>query len=443
MPKQPNSKNKLGIWTSTSLVVGNMVGSGVFLMPAALASFGAISLVGWVVSSAGALALARIFARLSVLVPNIDGGPYAYTHKGFGDFAGFLIAWGYWIAVWTTNATIAISFVGAMSTFFPALASNALLAVSVGLGSIWFLTWVNSLGIKVSGEMQLVTTILKLVPLVAIGFVGLFYIHISHFTPFNISGSSNFSAILATSTLTLFAFLGIECATIPAESVENPEKIVPRATMIGTIVTTVLYILTTFSIMGLMTSEQLQHSVTPFADAAALIWGNAAKYWVAAGVAIAGFGALNGWILIQAQIPFAVAKDKLFPPVFEKQNKRAVPIRGMIISSLLASAFMLMNFSKGLVDQFKFMVLVTTTTSVVPYLFVAASYVVISMQKGNLSRTVWIKTLSLAGIGFLFSMYALIGTGQEAVFWGFILLLAGIPFYIWALWKRPDPEKNL
>jgi basic amino acid/polyamine antiporter, APA family len=436
MTEPPNSKNKLGLWTSTSLVVGNMVGSGVFLLPAALASFGGISLVGWIVSSIGALMLARIFSKLSVLLPNADGGPYAYTRKAFGDFAGFLIAWGYWISVWTTNATIAISLVGALSTFFPLLATHALVAAITGLGFIWLLTWVNTLGIRASGEVQLVTTILKLIPLVAIGITGLFFIHLNYFTPFNRSGGPVFPAIISTATLTLFAFLGIECATIPAESVARPEKTIPKATMIGTILTTVIYIFTTISIMGIIPAKNLQNSVTPFADAAALIWGDHARYWIGAGVAIAAFGALNGWILVQGQMPFAIAKDRLFPPVFEKQNKKGVPATGLILSSILASVFMLMNYTRGLVEQFKFMILVTTTAVLVPYLFVTASFVVIKMEKGKFGRKEWVRTLFLAGAAFLFSLFAIVGSGQEAVFWGFILLLSGIPFYVWVLRKK-------
>src|SRR6185295_15308267 len=165
MPEPSSQKNKLGLWTSTSLVVGNMIGSGVFLMPAALAAYGGISLFGWVFSSIGAFLLAKVFSNLSKLMPKADGGPYAYSREGFGDFAGFLVAWGYWISIWCTNAAIAVSLVSALSTFFPVLAGNAVIAVSTGLGAIWLLTWINTLGIVTSGKVQLITTVLKIIPL--------------------------------------------------------------------------------------------------------------------------------------------------------------------------------------------------------------------------------------------------------------------------------------
>jgi len=430
------SKNKLGLWTTTSLVVGNMVGAGFFLLPAALASYGGIGLLGWVLSGTGALLLALVFSRLSRLLPNVDGGPYAYTRKGFGDFAGFLVAWGYWISCWSSNAAITVSLVGSLSSFFPILASNSLLAVLTGLSAIWILTWVNTLRIKTSGFFQLVTTILKLLPLVAITVTGFFYIQCQHFIPFNRSGVSSFNAIIASGALTLFAFLGIECATIPAGNIQNAARTIPRATMLGTSFTTLVYLFGTMSVMGILSAHELEHSVTPLADAAVSIWGVHARYWMAAGVVMASLGALNGWILIQGQIAFAIAKDKLFPGVFEKLNKNAVPALGTIISSLLVSLLMVMNFTKGLVEQFKFMLLLSTLTTLVPYIFVTAAYVIIALGKEQLSGKGRAQIIIPASLAFIFSLLAIIGSGESTVFWGFVLLLSGIPVYVWVIWKK-------
>jgi APA family basic amino acid/polyamine antiporter len=429
------SKNKLGLWTTTSLVVGNMVGAGFFLLPAALASFGGIGLLGWLVSGTGALLLAHVFSRLSRLLPRVDGGPYAYTRKGFGDFAGFLVAWGYWISCWSSNAAITVSLVGSLSSFFPILARNALVAVLTGLGAIWILTWVNTLRIRASGSLQLITTILKLIPLVAITITGFFFIHWQHFIPFNRSKTSSFSAIIACAALTLYAFLGVECATIPAGNIKNPEKTIPRATMLGTAFTTGVYLFGTLSVMGILSAHELDHSVTPLADAAVALWGVHARYWMAGGVVIASLGALNGWILIQGQIAYAIAKDRLFPSLFERLNKNGVPALGTIISSVLVSVLMVMNFTKGLVEQFKFMLLLSTLTTLVPYIFVTAAYVIITMNKERLTPKGWVQTLLPASLAFIFSLLAVIGSGESTVFWGFVLLLAGIPVYVWVLWK--------
>ena|SRR5450631_3249903 len=437
MSDSSRKEHKLGLWTSTSLVVGNMIGAGVFLMPAALAAFGGISLLGWVFSTIGAILLAKVFSNLSKLMPLANGGPYAYSRKGLGDFAGFLVAWGYLVSIWCTNAAIAVSLVSALSTFFPVLATNSLIAVVTGLGSIWLLTWVNTLGIVTSGKLQLVTTILKILPLLLIAIGGLFFIHWENFLPFNASGKSGFAAISATATYTFFAFLGLECATIPSASVINPEKTIPRATMLGIVVTATIYLVGTISIMGMIPGKNLQHSVTPFTDAAVIIWGKSARYWVSAGIAIAAFGALNGWILIQGQMPYAISKDKLFPPVFSKENKKGVPARGIVISSIFVSVLMYMNYTKGLVEQFKFLILLTTLSVLVPYLFSTASYLIIRLQNKFLKKdTQRIPAVILASLTFLFSIWLIIGSGQEIVYWGFVLLMAGIPFYVWIIWKK-------
>ena len=439
MPEPSTQKNKLGLWTSTSLVVGNMIGSGVFLMPAALAAYGGISLFGWIFSAIGAFLLAKVFSNLSKLMPRADGGPYAYSRKGLGDFAGFLVAWGYWISIWCTNAAISVALVSALSTFFPVLATSALAAVLTGLSAIWFLTWINTLGIVTSGKLQLVTTILKIIPLLLVSIGGLFFIKFENFVPFNTSSTTDFTAITATATFTFFAFLGLECATIPSGSVANPEKTIPRATMLGTFIATVIYIMSTTCVMGMIPAKDLQHSVTPFADAAVIIWGSGARYWVSAGVAIAAFGALNGWILVQGQIPYAIAKDKLFPPVFGKRNKRGVPARGIIISSILVSVLMSMNYTKGLVEQFKFLILLSTLTVLVPYLFSTAAYIIIRLENKYLKPGAgWVPAIVLASLAFLFSLWAIAGSGQETVYWGFILLMSGLPFYVLILWmKKP------
>ena len=428
-------KNKLGLWTSTSLVTGNMIGAGVFLMPAALAAYGSISLLGWVFSAIGAFLLAKIYSNLSKLMPQADGGPYAYTRRGLGDFAGFLVAWGYLVSVWSTNAAIAVAFVSALSTFFPMLATSAVAAVLTGLGTIWFLTWINTKGIVTSGKFQLATTILKIIPLVAVAIGGLFFLKLKNFHPFNASNTSDFAAITATTTLTFFAFLGVECATIPSCSVANPEKNIPRATMLGTLTATVVYILSSISVMGMLSAKELQHSVTPFADAAVMMWGNGASYLVSTGVAIAALGALNGYILIQGQIPFAIAKDRLFPPIFGKQNKKAAPAFGIVIGSMVVSVMMAMNYTKGLAEQFKFLILLSTLTVLVPYLFSAAAYILIKVEK-KYAEGKWFPSILLASMAFVFSLWMVIGAGQEVVYWGFVLLMAGVPFYVWIQWKN-------
>ena len=428
--ENPKPPAKIGLFTSTSLVVGNMIASGVFLLPASLAVYGGIGLLGWIGSSAGAIVLALLFSKLSKKIPNALGGPYAYTRAGLGDFAAYLVAWGYWISIWCTNAAIAVAFVSYLTVFFEVLKTNSFLALGTGLSAIWLLTWVNTRGVKEVGWVQKITTVLKIAPLVLVTIMGLFYIDFSNFVPFNISSVSNFSAVTATATLTLFAFLGLESATIPAGNIHEPEKTIPRATMIGTIITIFVYVLSSTVVMGMIPAAELKNSNAPFSDAAAIIWGDSARYWVAAGAIVSTLGALNGWILLQGQMPMAAARDKLFPVLFNKENSKGVPALGIVIGSILISGLMMLNFTNGLNDMFTFMALMTTLTVLIPYLFSATSYGIMILQEKFWKRD-HISQLIIAALAFLFSLWAVVGSGQETVYWGFIAILSGIPFYMW------------
>ena len=185
MRKNAEQKSEIGFLLSTSLVVGNMTGSGIFLLPAALALYGGISIFGWVFTVAGTIFLALVFSRLSQLITKA-GGPYTYSRESFGGSAGFLVAWGYWISVWSGNAAIAVAGVGYLSTFIPALKENQLLSAGMAIGAIWLFTYVNTKSIKKVGMVQLVTTLLKILPLLAMGTLGFLYFNRANFVPFNI-----------------------------------------------------------------------------------------------------------------------------------------------------------------------------------------------------------------------------------------------------------------
>jgi len=418
------TNKKIGLWATTSLVIGNMIGSGIFLLPASLAPYGGISIIGWIVSALGGIVLAKVFSELSKRFPK-TGGPYTFTKQGFGDFPAFLVAWGYWISICCTNAAITVTMLSYLSIFFPILNTSPFAAALTGLSAIWLLTYINSRGVKEASWVQLVTTVLKLVPLILIAIVGLFFIEMTHFEPFNLSGESNFAAITATTTLTLFAYLGIESATIPADNVANPSETIPKATILGTWIATGVYILGSIAVMGIIPPETLATSQAPFADAAVVIWGESARNWVALGIVISVFGALNGWIMMQGQIPLAAAKDGLFPALFGKLNKNNSPATGIAFSSILISGLMLMNYSKSLISAFEFMILLATLTCLVPYLFSTATHLLFALRSGKRWSWIW------GSLAFAFSMWAVAGSGEEIVFWGFLALMSGIPIYVW------------
>ncbi len=434
----PPAGRKIGLWIATSLVVGNMIGSGVFLLPAALAPYGGISILGWLFTSFGALMVALLLARLGRMMP-AAGGPYAFTRAGLGDLPAFLVAWGYWISIWSGNAAISVAFVGYMGVFFPPLSQEPVLGAGTALAAIWFLSAVSARGVREAGIVQLVTTVLKLLPLLAIGTLGLLYLDPAHFHPFNPSGQSPFHAITATAALTLWAFLGLESATIPADSVKDPSRTIPRATIIGTLVTAAVYILATVGVMGILPPESLGQSAAPFADAGTRIWGGWAGSLIAAGAAISAFGALNGWILLQGQMPMAVARDGLFPAVFSRLSARGTPVPGLVISSLLITGLMALNFTESLVDQFTFLILLATICTLIPYVFSAVSELVIfSRDRDQFSgeRLAGASVIAVLALGY--SLWAILGVGRHTVLWGLLLLLAGVPIYWWQVRKiRP------
>lgn len=433
-------KRTLGLGSSTALVVGNMIGSGIFLLPASLAAFGGISIVGWLFTAAGAMFLALLFAKLASMVPKV-GGPYAYSRLGFGDFAGFWIAWGYWIAVWVGNAAIAVALVSYLGAVIPILGQQHWLSGLVAIGMIWLVTWINVMGIKQAGVFQVITTVMKLVPLVAMATLGLFWVNWSHFLPFNTSGMSPFAAVTAVAALTLWAFLGVESATIPADDVKNPSKTIPRATVLGTIVVGLVYILSTVAVMGIIPLAQLGKSGAPFADAAGSAWGHWAFYAVVIGAVISCLGNLNGFTLIQGQIPMAAARDHLFPNIFGNISKRGVPWFGVVISSVLVTFLLIFNYSgsSSLIQIFSFIILLATLTTLVPYAFCAMAELMIFIKnRENFNGKRLLGSSIIAVIAFVYSVWTVIGSGAQTVLYGFVLLLLGIPVYVWMRKQQSD-----
>lgn len=426
----------LGLWLATALVVGNMIGSGVFLLPSSLAEFGGISIVGWLFTAAGAVLLALVFARLGRTYPR-TGGPYEYSRRAFGDFIGFQTAWGYWIAVWAGNAAIAVAFAGYLGVFFPAISDEPWLAAVTALAAIWLLTWVNALGVRQGGIVQGVTTVLKVLPLLVMATIGLAFVNMDHFTPFNQSEGSAFGAVTAVAALTLWAFLGLESATIPAEDVENPEVNIPRATIWGTIATAAIYVLSTIAVLGIVPAATLATSTAPFADAAETAFGTWAGNLVAFGAVASTFGALNGWILIQGQIPMAAARDRLFPAAFGKLSRNGTPVFGLVVSSVLVTILMASNYTRGLVDLFTYMLLLATLTTLIPYAYAAMAQVMLFVKDPEkFSGRRLAVDGTIAGLAFAYSVWAIYGAGMEVAFYGLLLLLAGIPVYVWMKWAN-------
>ena len=421
----PAQRRVFGFWTCLALVVGNMVGSGVFLLPASLAPYGWNAILGWIVTIAGALCLAFVFASFARRFPKA-GGPYAYTREAFGFAPAFAVAWSYWISVWTANATIAIAAVSYSSHFLPGLAAApGLLAI----GFVWTFTLVNCLSLRGAGAVQVLTTVLKLLPLAAAIVLTLLVAGGDGGTSLRPYRAEEISlgAITATAALTLWAMVGFESATIPAGHVRNPERTIPRATILGTILAGLVYLIACSGVALLLPAEQAARSNAPFADFIGLYWGSGPASLVALFATVSALGALNGWVLIQGEMPVALARDGLFPRWLARTSAAGTPVRAHLVSSALVTLHLLANQSRSMGELFVFMALVSTLASLVAYL--ACALAALWLQRSaRLDRGAALTVA--ATLGAIYALWAIYGAGTEPVLWGAALLASGLPLYL-------------
>ncbi len=431
-PSVPAPPAALGLPAATALVIGSIIGTGVFALPSALAPYGPIALVAFGIVTLGALALAMTFGSLSGRVPG-SGGPYVYAREAFGEFAGFLNAWSYWITAWAGNAAIAVAWVGYVEVFVNT-GHRTGISLLIALTGLWIPAAVNLTGMRNTGAFQVVTTVLKFVPLVFMATVGLLFVKADNFGPFNASHQSAPGAISAAAAIALFSYLGLEAASVVAGRVREPGRNVPRATVYGTLACAVIYILGTLAVLGTVPHGQLGSSTAPFSDAANNIFGGG---WAGDAVAVAaivsGIGALNGWTMLCAEMPYAAARDGLFPGAFARlRGKNDVPVFGILASTVLASLITVFSYTR-FQDVFTKIVLLSVLTAVIPYLFSAAAQLYwllvrgrASLKPGRLARDTVVAALAMA-----FSYWSIQGSGYQTVYYGLFVVLLGLPVYIW------------
>ncbi|MCF7790992.1 MAG: amino acid permease [Victivallales bacterium] len=426
-------KNKeIGFWILLALVLGNIIGSGIFLLPSSLAKIGSISLVSWGFTCFGTICLALTLGKLSSILPK-TGGMYAYNKEGFGDFIAFQCSLCYWIYVWAGNAAISIAGVGYLQYFFPGL-TDPVFSAGMAILIIWIFTFINVGGVKEAGVVQVVTTVLKLIPIAIVVIFGWWYFDGSNIVN-NVNLSQNphrsdLSAISYAAMLTLWAFVGMESATIPAGEVKKEKKhMIARATIIGTLLVSVIYIATSTVIMGMIPMEQLQSSTAPFAKAAAIILGPIGASVVAIGAVISCLGAVNGWILLQGQIIFAAAEDGLFvgSNYFKVRNKSGSPARAIIFTSCLITGFLFLTMSKNLVNQFNLIITIATSFALIVYFFSCCSYFVISIKR-SLKISIFEYIFTLLALAYTF--WAVFSVGFKFIFYEMMIIFITFILYI-------------
>ena len=419
-PVTTDASRVLGFWTCWSLTVGIMIGSGIFLLPSVLAPYGLLSFGGWTLTALGSIALCLVLGRLAARTTR-SGGVYVYAHDAFGDLAGFLIAWGYWGAYWIAMPAMAIAFVGYLGVFLPQLDAAPVLQAAVALALIWVLTLINFGGVREAGFVQLAMTLLKLVPLLIIIGYGALGGDSANLPAANPAELPLLDALAATALLTMWAFAGLEAGTIPAGEVKNPRRTVPLAIVSGTLTVAFVYIASTLAVMVLVSADDLAGSSSPFADAAAGLgpWGPGL---IAVGAMISTAGALNGTILVAGQLPMAVALDGLAPSWLARSNRRGAPSLALLLSGVLATALLLANYVRSLIEMFTFLIMMSTAAILVPLLVSALA----ELRHSRRSARGW---AGLAGLAALYSTFTILGSGLEVIVWGAVLFLLGLPVY--------------
>ena len=438
-----NTPPKLGLWSATSLVIGTVVGSGIFMLPAVVARFGGIGIAGWAMSGLGALFLAACFSRLSRRFPKA-GGPYAYSRLAFGDLVGFQVAVCYWIRSFVTISAISIACSGYMSSLVPQLLGDPFSRCLMSCALVWLLVGINLMGIKPVGVVQVITSAIKILPLIFMAFFGIFFINGDHFTPFNISGTTNFQAIMAAAAVTFFSFMGLESATIPSDDVERPEKTIPRATLLGTSVVIILYLLSATAVLGIVPLDQLAQSNAPFSLAAQTLLGTSSSVSTLVTVCaiISCLGAINGYLLLQGKLPLAAAQDGLFPKMFTKKNKRGAPWFGLVVCACVSNVLLIMTMSPSVAQQFETVILIAAFLALFVYAYSCVSEIVVTVSDpAPLEKKALFKPTFLGLGAFVYCIWAMGGTGSKIGFLGVVFIVATLPLYIWICWQSARTQK--
>jgi basic amino acid/polyamine antiporter, APA family len=431
-----DSVRALGLTMTTALVVGNTMGVGIFMLPASLAPYGMNAVPGWLITSIGAIFIAWVFAGLARAFPG-DDGPYAYTARAFGGAVAFVLMWCYWVSTCVTLPVLATGAVGYLSSFFPVLAENHALAAVTALSFIWLFVLINLRGARTAGWVQVLTTVLKLVPqfgIIALGAAAFFAPHaqaVVHVptTPTSLSG------VIATSTLALYAMLGVECAAMPAGRVRDPGRTIPRATFIGTLLVAAIYICVCLVPMLLIPQAALAASNAPFADLFARYLGAASGKVLAAFVIVGALGCLNGWTLIVGELTVSFAKHGGFPRALGKVNAHGAPLWGLVFPAALASLMLIMNYNDSMAGAFTLLSVVVTATNL-PIYIGAAFAVLVLWRRGQIPQpgpreVRWIVAAMLAAI---YCVWASFGIGRKPLLQALYVCAPGVLVYAVYWW---------
>ena len=417
----------IGFWRGWSIAVGCAIGSGIYMMPTMLAPYGLLGFGGWLVAGAGSILVALTMARLVKRIPK-TGGPYVYVNEGLGKFSGFIIAWTYWVACVSAIAGISIAFVGYLGFFLPQIANSQINALLASLLLIWIIVFLNIRSLENSSKFQLISTLLKLLPLIFIILLGASNFNVNNLPELNPSNLHPISLIATVTTLVMWSFIGIETATVPADNVINPQETIPKVLIASVITILVLYILVSIAIAALVPASELLDSSAPFALAASKILGVTGGTIVSLGALISTLGSLNANTLTAGNLSLAAARDGLLPSKFVILSKNGTPIFTYLLTGAFVSILLILNYTKGIVNAFVFMAMLSTLSTLIAYAFCAiAEFKFSRADEKNLQRN---NALLISCGTFLYAFFAIWGAGIEMIIYSIILILIGTPIYL-------------
>ncbi|MFV3128326.1 amino acid permease [Niveispirillum sp. KHB5.9] len=430
-----NRDQKIGPLAAGMIVAGNMIGSGVFLLPASLGAIGSITIIGWVVVLAGCLLLGWVCSALAMLRPS-GLGLTGYVHDALGRYLGFQSAFVYWISTWFGNVAIALAVTGYLGTFVPAMKVPAVLAGAT-IAIIWLMTIVNLSGAKLIARFEGVALVLGLAPILLVGAFGWVWFNPDIFAAsWNVTGGSDTHAITASLGLIIWAFLGLESAAVVAAVVKRPERDVPLATAGGILLAGLTYIIACTALSGVMPAAEMAASTAPFADVAARIWGPVAASILAVCAMVKAAGTLAGWMLVGAETAEAAAQLGLFPRTLSKINRHGAPSRNLIVTAVLMSVVCLATLSGTLGEQFSMVVNMAVILNVLVYAYACLSLLRLSGGIASPAARMRAQAASVAGLGFAILIIAL----SELWMLGVAALVVGVTVPLYLLRRLPVGE---
>jgi|TARA_B100001059_G_C17827855_1_gene582615 APA family basic amino acid/polyamine antiporter len=421
-----NQHRVIGFWRGWSIAVGCAVGSGIFMMPTLLAPYGMLGFGGWIIAGSGSVLVALTMARLVIRIPK-TGGPYVYVNEGLGKFLGFIIAWTYWVACVAAISGISIAFVGYLGFFIPIISNSPIHSLLTTLVLVWVIVALNIRSLENSSKFQLISTLLKILPLLFIVFLGLTNFNASNLPELNPSNLHPISLLATVTTLVMWSFVGIETATVPADNVINPQKTIPKVLIASVLTILALYLMVSISIAAIVPANELINSSAPFALAATKILGITGGTIISIGALISTLGSLNANTITAGNLSLAAARDGLLPKKFITLTEAGTPIYTYILTGGFVSILLILNYTKGIVNAFVFMAMLSTLSTLIAYAFCAiAEFKFAQNDKNNQQRNT---AILLSCATFLYAFFAIWGAGIEMIIYSLLLILIGTPIY--------------